>query len=106
MLSRRKLCFVYFSPESCAVCLATQSSNSATPWTVACQAPLSMVILQARILEWVAMPSSRGSPQPRDRTQIFHIEGGFFTVWATREVLSNTKFSWVDAEFYIMMWFP
>jgi len=30
-----------------------------TPWTVACQAPLSMGILQARILEWVAMPSSR-----------------------------------------------
>jgi len=32
-----------------------------TPWTVAHQAPLSMGILQARILEWVAMPSSRGS---------------------------------------------
>ena len=36
----------------------------ATPWTVACQAPLSMGILQAKILEWVAMPSSKGSPQP------------------------------------------
>ena len=34
-----------------------------TPWTVARQAPLSMGILQARILEWVAMPSSRGSTQ-------------------------------------------
>ena len=34
------------------------------PWTVACQAPLSVGILQARILEWVAMPSSRGSPNP------------------------------------------
>ena len=34
-------------------------SNSATLWTVACQAPLSMGILQARILEWVALPSSR-----------------------------------------------
>ena len=31
----------------------------ATPWTVAHQAPLSMGILQARILEWVVMPSSR-----------------------------------------------
>ena len=31
-----------------------------------CQAPLSMGLLQARILEWVAMPFSRGSPQPRD----------------------------------------
>ena len=35
---------------------------------IACQAPLSLGILQARILEWVAMPSSRGSSQPRDRT--------------------------------------
>ena len=40
----------------------------ATPWTVACQAPLSMGILQARILEWVVMPSSRGSSQSRDQT--------------------------------------
>ena len=45
-------------------------SNFATPWTAACQAPLSMGILQARILEWVAMPSSRGSSRPRDRTGI------------------------------------
>ena len=34
------------------------------PWTVALQAPLAMGILQARILEWVTMPSSRGSSQP------------------------------------------
>jgi len=40
--------------------------NSATPWTEARQAPLSIGILQARILEWVALPSSRGSSQPRD----------------------------------------
>ena len=42
-------------------------------------------ILQARILEWVAMPSSRGSSQPRDWTQVSHIAGRFFTIWATRE---------------------
>ena len=36
-----------------------------TPWTVAHKAPLSMGILQARTLEWVAMTSSRGSSQPR-----------------------------------------
>ena len=47
---------------------------------VACQAPLSMGILQARILEWVAMPSSRGSSQPRHQTQVSHIVGGFFTI--------------------------
>ena len=36
-------------------------------------------ILQARILEWVAFPFSRGSSQPRDRTQVSHTLGGFFT---------------------------
>ena len=48
-------------------------------------------ILQARILEWVAVPFSRGSSQPRDRTQVSHIAGGFFTSWATREALGNNK---------------
>ena len=57
----------------------------ASPWTVACQAPLSMGILQARILEWVAVPSSRGSSQTRDGTQVSFIAGGFFTDRATRE---------------------
>ena len=57
----------------------------AVPWPVACQAPLSMGILQARILEWLAMPSSRGSSQPRDWTQVSRIAGRFFTVWVTRE---------------------
>ena len=50
------------------------------PWTVARQATLSMEILQARILVWVAMPSSWGSSQPRGRTQVSHIAGRFFTV--------------------------
>ena len=57
----------------------------ATPWTVARQAPLPMGILQARILEQVAMPSSRGSSRPRDQTQVSCIAGGFFTVLAARE---------------------
>ena len=39
----------------------------------------SMGILQARILERVAMPSSRGSSHPRDQTQVFCTAGGFFT---------------------------
>ena len=43
-------------------------------------------ILQARILEWVAFPFSRGFSQPRDRMQVSCIAGGFFTSWATREV--------------------
>ena len=42
-------------------------------------------ILQARLLEWVAFPFSRGSSQPRDGSQVSHIAGGSFTSWATRE---------------------
>ena len=44
-----------------------------------------MGIIQARILEWVAMPSFRRSSQPRDRTQVSRIAGGFFIDRATRE---------------------
>ena len=40
-------------------------------------------ILQARILEWGAIPFSRGPSWPRDQTQVSHIAGRFFTVWAT-----------------------
>ena len=51
-----------------------------------CGLPVSSVhgILHARILEWVAIPFSRGSSQPRDKIQVSLIAGGFFTVWATR----------------------
>ena len=42
-------------------------------------------ILQARILEWVALPFSRGASQPRDQTQVFCIAGRVFTSWVTRE---------------------
>ena len=50
----------------------------ATPGTVARQTPLSMDILQARRLEWDAMPSSRGFSPPKDRTCV-SLAGGFFT---------------------------
>ena len=46
--------------------LSVMSNPLQPPWTAPCQSPLSMGILQARILEWVAMLSSRGSSQPRD----------------------------------------
>ena len=61
-------CCLFLSP---VLCLGAQS------------APLSMGILQARILEGVAMPSSRGSSQPRNQTQVSHIAGRFFTIWVT-----------------------
>ena len=53
---------------------------SATLWSVVGQAPLPTGILQARILEWVAMPSSKGSSQPREQTKVSCIAGGLFTI--------------------------
>ena len=66
-------------------------------------------ILKARILEWVAIPFSRGSSQPRDRTWVCR----FFTIWATLSV-NNRKFSvnnrllmiifWGSQKFYVGFW--
>ena len=54
-----------------------------------CSPPDSSVhrIHQARILQWVAIPFSRGSSWPRDWTWVSCISGRFFTVWAAREAL-------------------
>ena len=59
-----------------------------------CRLPGSSVhgILQVRILEWVAIPFSRGSSQPKNRTQVSCMTSRFFTIWATREALCV---SWV-----------
>ena len=52
-----------------------------------CSLPGSSVygILQARILEWVAIPFSRGSSQLSDQTWVSCVVGRFFAIWATRE---------------------
>ena len=54
-----------------------------------CSLPGSPIhgIFQVRVLEWVAISLSKGSSQPRDWTQISHIAGRCFIVWATREAL-------------------
>ena len=97
-----QLCLTVWDPMDCSMLgfLVLFESESdkllsrvwlfTTPWTVAHQAPLSMGILQARILEWVAIPSSRGSSWPRDQTCASCascIAGRLFTFWATGEVL-------------------
>ena len=82
-----------------------------TPWTL-CSPSGSSVhgILQARILEWVAVPLSRGSFWPRDWTLVSCIAGRFFTSWASREAPKPPGFSvhgifqarileWVDIPF-------
>ena len=48
-------------------------------------------ILQARILEWVALPFFRGSSQHEDQTRVPCITGSFFTIWATRD----DKYRWM-----------
>ena len=62
----------FYSVRSGSVSQSVMSDFLETPWTVAHQAPLSTGILQARILEWVAMPSSRDLPnrgiKPRSLT--------------------------------------
>ena len=58
-------------------------------------------ILQARILEWVAFPFSRGSSQPRDRTQVSRIAGRFFTSWVMREALVS-----IESESQVAQWSP
>ena len=42
-------------------------------------------IFQAGVLEWVAISFSRGSSQPKDQTQVCHIAGRRFTLWAIKE---------------------
>ena len=79
----------------CAVLSHSVVSDSVTPWTVAHQAPLSMGILQARVLEWVAIPYSRGSSQARDQTQVSHIAGKLFTIWAIRDLHNDLPLSFI-----------
>ena len=57
--------FSFKTTDKCSVMF-----NSAIPWTIACQAPLSMGFFQTRILEWVAISFSRRSSQPKYRTQV------------------------------------
>ena len=73
-----------------------------TPWTVSHQPSLSMGILQARILEWVAMPSSRGSSRPTDQTYVSCVSciaGGFFTT----EPLGKSRWFVINVLYYVEM---
>ena len=52
-------------------------------------------VLQARILEWVAIPFSRASSQPRDQSGVSYITGRFLTIQATVEMMSR---AWINCE--------
>ena len=74
-------------PSSCALCvLVTQLCLTLCDPTN-CSLPGFSVhgILQARIQEWIAIPFSRGSSQPRDLSLLSCIAGRLFTVWATQK---------------------
>ena len=78
-----------------------------TPWTVACQVPLSVGILQARILEWVAMPSSGDLPDPESKPLSLispALAGGFFTTGAKWEDLKlQDLWSYLERS-YLLLW--
>ena len=63
-------------------------------------------ILQARMLEWVAMPFSRWSFQPRDQTQVTCTAGRFFTIWATSSVQLLSRVRLCDPMNYSTPGFP
>ena len=71
----KKSCSGTLPSTSCCEHALSHVQLFATPWTVAHQALPSMGILQTRILEWVATPSSRGSSQPG-------IESRSLALWA------------------------
>ena len=70
-------------------------SGSLQPHWLVCQIPVHE-ILQARILEWIAITFSRGSSQPRDWTLISCSADRFFTVWATGKCQISSHHRWVD----------
>ena len=84
--------FLLFVVFSCSII----SNSSATPWTGSSLPGFSAhEILQASILEWVAMPSSRGSSRPRDWTSASCVVNRFFTYCLSHQrrsqVLANTS---------------
>ena len=76
------------------MCQVTSAvSDSATPWTVAHQVPLSMGFSRQEYWSGLLFPSPGDLPdpgiEPRSPTQVSHIVGRHFTIWATREILRH-----------------
>ena len=80
----------------CAVLSCSVVSDSVTTWTVAHQAPLSMGNLQARILEWVAMPFYRESSQPR--SSALQMDSLLLSHWEAHMLLTPHSKPGVDTE--------
>ena len=87
---------MYAHPQSCTtLCIPMD-----------CSLPGSSVhgIFQARILEWVTFPFSRGCSQSRDRTQVSGTAGEFFTSWATREAPLQYKCLLLSSGSTLLIW--
>ena len=98
----KPICFPNATCLCCVCCLVTQSCQTL------CN-PMDYTvhrILQARILEWIAIPFLKGSSQPRDQTCVFRIASGYFTVWATREALCPLVCKWTDGQILGSHTFP
>ena len=79
------------------LCLVVQSCPTCCD-PIDCSLPGSSIhgIPQARILEWFAMPSSRGSSKPRDQTQVSHTAGGFFSHLSHQGSLVYISYTYTD----------
>ena len=78
----------------CAVLSHSVLSDSLQPHGLQPTRPLCPRTFPGKNTGVVAMPSSRGSSQPRDWTQVYHIAGKFFIIWATREALVGLPLWW------------
>ena len=80
-----QLCLILCDPMDCSLPGSDSSAHG---------------ILQARILEWVAIPFSRRSSWPRGQTCASYIAGRFFTAWATRQA-PNTWFYKIKVPLFV-----
>ena len=83
-----------FREKKCAVLVTQSCPTICDPMDYSSTGSSVHGILQARILERVAIPFSRGSSWPRDRTWVSRIAGRSFTVWATRGALGKEAGLW------------
>ena len=99
-LSHFEFIFVYGVSVCVCVCVCACAlsrsvvSDSCNPIDHRLPGSSVYAILQARILEWIAIPFSRGSSPPRNQTKVSCIAGKLFTDWAMREAL------WCERVFY------
>ena len=94
-ITRRNINYLRYTDDTTLITEKSESENEVAQFCLTiynpmdCSLPGSSIhgIFQASILEWVAISFFRGSSRMRDWTQISHIAGRCFTIWATREAL-------------------